>query len=477
MLLLSQGALRAAESQGEPTVQEVEEALRRAGKFYAEHVARNGGYVYYTGLNLTDRWGEGRADEATIFVQPPGTPSIGDAFLLAYAATGDRTHLEAAIRAAEALVAGQLKSGGWTQTIHFGPAKRLGNYRTRKGGDWNASSLDDDQSQAALRFLMRCDRVLAFQNEAIHEAAIFGLESLFKAQFPSGGFPQVWRGPAPAWPVREARFPTHDWRTEGRVKEYWNQYTLNDNLAGSVAATLVLAHEVYGETRYQAALIRLGEFLLRARMPEPQPGWCQQYNERMEPIWARKFEPPAVAGWESQDALETLILIAGEAREARFLEPVPRSLAYLQASLLPDGRIARFYELRTNRPLYMTRDYQLTYDDGDLPSHYGWIQDDRLENIRAEYERVQKDIQKPKTLEKTRKKDELDRTETVKTATPELVRQILDALDAQGRWVSIYAGEQLVGQPKFQEGYQYLSSAVFCENIRVLCGYLAAHHE
>jgi hypothetical protein len=47
-------------------------------------------------------------------------------------------------------------------------------------------------------------------------------------------------------------------------------------------------------------------------------------------------------------------------------------LDWLEASRLPAGDWARFYEMGSNRPLYMTRDYQLTYDDADLPQHYGF---------------------------------------------------------------------------------------------------------
>jgi hypothetical protein len=54
------------------------------------------------------------------------------------------------------------------------------------------------------------------------------------------------------------------------------------------------------------------------------------------------------------------------------LEPVPRAIAYLKRSRLPDGRLARFYELRTNRPLYFTKDYKLTFSDADVPTHYAF---------------------------------------------------------------------------------------------------------
>src|SRR5262245_56144309 len=164
-------------------------SLKKAATYYREKVARHGGYVYYTSLDLKDRWGEGRAGPDTIFVQPPGTPTVGMAYLRAYHATGDRFYLDAAKQTATALVHGQLQSGGWTQVIHFGTAKRLGKYRNGKGGKWNVSSLDDDQPQAALRMLILTDQALGGKDADIHEAAEYGLKALLRAQFPNGAFP------------------------------------------------------------------------------------------------------------------------------------------------------------------------------------------------------------------------------------------------------------------------------------------------
>ena len=98
-------------------------------------------------------------------------------------------------------------------------------------------------------------------------------------------------------------------------------------------------------------------------MPDPQPGWAQQYNYDMVPIWARKFEPPAITAWEAQDVMETLIKISHHTGDKKYLEPIPRALAYYKKCLLPDGRVARYYELKTNKPLYMDQNYKLTYDE------------------------------------------------------------------------------------------------------------------
>ena len=99
-------------------------------------------------------------------------------------------------------------------------------------------------------------------------------------------------------------------------------------------------------------------FFVLAQLPEPQPAWAQQYDHEMHPAWARKFEPPAVSGGESQGVIRTLMTLyrrtAAVTDDAdRFLEPIPRAIAYLRRSLLNDGRLARFYELETNRPLLL----------------------------------------------------------------------------------------------------------------------------
>jgi hypothetical protein len=261
-------------------------------------------------------------------------------------------------------------------------------------------------------------------------------------------------------PVLRARFPDYDWRTEGRVKSYWDYYTLNDNLPGAVADTLILAHEVYYEEKYMVALTKLGDFLVLAQMPDPQPGWCQQYNFAMVPIWARKFEPPAITGWESQDAMETLIKVARYSREKKYLEPIPRALEYFTNScLLPDGRVARYYEFKTNRPLFMDADYKLTYSDSAAPSHYGWKQTARFRQIAQAYQAA-KAGQNPNAA-------------SVNRVQVEDILRIIKDLDADGRWVSTYAGEHLVGQPKFEPGFRYISSAVFVRNVETLSEYIA----
>jgi hypothetical protein len=439
--------------------EQVVAAMLKAATFYRTKVASHGGYVYYYSEDLKRRWGEGEAGADQIWVQPPGTPAVGMAYLEAFATTKNPFYLEAAREAALALVQGQLESGGWTNSIDFAPpAKNAPRYRKLKGGIRNYSTLDDGITQNALRLLMRVDQALNFQNAEIHEASEYARNALLKAQFASGGFPQGWAGPVAEHPARKAQYPDYEWRTENRIKNYWDLPTLNDNLVGHLIQTLEEASTIYGDERCRKALAKLGDFLILAQMPDPQPAWAQQYDHEMRPVWARKFEPPAIAGRESIGAIKTLLQIHRITGDKKYLEPIPRALNYLRKSLLPDDQLARYYELKSNRPLYMTKDYALTYDDHNVPTHYGWKTSAKLDGVERRYQ--------GQLAGKSTNPDKL------RTVTDEQVQKILSALDAEGRWMSVYQTNGLVGQPKFTEGMRFISSEVFSENLEALCHYL-----
>ena len=441
-------------------------AMRRAAEYFSNDVATHGGYVYYYSLDLKERWGEGVASPDQIWVQPPGTPTVGMAFLRAYEATGEKFYLDAATAAAKALVYGQLESGGWTNCIDFDPrGNRVAQYRSGKGRGKSNSTLDDGISQAAIGLQMRVDQALGFKDQEIHEAAAFALDTLLKAQIPNGAFPQVWTGPV-SQEVKHAKanYPDYDWRTEGRIKNYWDMYTLNDNVAGNTSAVLRDAYAIHKDEKYKAALARLGDFLILAQMPDPQPAWAQQYDYEMRPIWARKFEPAAISGGESQDVMRALMDVYEVTGDARYLAPIPAAIRYLRGSMLEDGRLARYYELKTNKPLFMSRrgdTYTLTYDDANLPDHYGWKVKSRLDQLENRFNALKRG----------------DRRSSPSVSADKLapqVRRLIAGLDDQGRWVSTYSGEGLTGQPKFARGRQYLSSELFARNIETLAAYLQA---
>ena len=446
-------------------VEQSRAAMHKATDYMKTHVAVHGGYVYDVTVDLKYRRGEGVATPTEVWVQPPGTPTVGIAFVRAYEATGDAIHRDAAVDCAKALLHGQLESGCWTDRVDFDPSgKNAGLYRHGRGkkNGRNYSTLDDDKTQAALRLLIEVDRTLKFEDKTIHEAVEYGLEALLKAQFANGGFPQGWEKPVERLPVVKASIPTYEWRTEGRFKNYWDFETLNDGLAGTVTETLQLAYEVYGDERYRQAMLRFGDFLILAQLPEPQPAWAQQYNHQLQPIWARKFEPPAIAGRESEDAIETLLYLTEITGEKRFLEPIPRAIAWLKRSQLPDGQIARFYELNSNRPLYFVKDtYELTYEDSNLPTHYSFKSRSRVDKLEERFKLLESGGQsKPgRRSLKSLKKD---------------AEEILVQQDAAGRWITDKNGKAVRDVDGKDPGSIFIESEVFSKHLIRLAEFVTA---
>ena len=454
---------------GEATLKdECAKAMHRATDFFRTKVSTEGGYLWRYSEDLSRREGEGKATNTMVWVQPPGTPSVGMVYLRAYEATGDLYYLDAARDVAYALVRGQLRSGGWDYRIEF-DTKRRQRYAYRiephREGGRNVSTLDDNNTQSAVRLLMRVDQALDFKDEKIHEAVEFALSTLLKVQYPNGAWPQRFSAaPDPSkFPVKKAGYPD-SWSWTFPNRDYKSFYTFNDSTIADTIATMLEAFDIYGEVKYQVAAEKAGDFILLAQMPEPQPAWAQQYNADMHPSWARKFEPPAVTGGESQGIMRTLLVLYRATGKKKYLEPLPRALAYLRRSRLPNGQLARFYELKTNKPLYFTReDYKLTYSDADMPTHYSFKTSFGIESIAREYKRL-------------RALDPVDLKRSKKISQPRLSRNlegrtksVIDRLDDQGRWVE---DGSLRNDEQEDTTYRVIDCRTFINNINTLSAYL-----
>ena len=178
--------------------------------------------------------------------------------------------------------------------------------------------------------------------------------------------------------------PTHP----GKGYDYHRFYTLNDGVMLNNIRTLLDAYQFYGKRAYLDGAKKGGDFLVLAQMPDPQPAWAQQYDFQMRPAWARQFEPPAISAGESAGAIRALLELFLFTGDERYWRPIPKAIAWLQRSRLPDGQWARFYELKTNRPLYFNRRYELVYTDADLPRHYAFKGEFGIPSLMREVERV-----------------------------------------------------------------------------------------
>ncbi len=374
-----------------PALDQVEAAMKKTASFTRTSLSFAGGYATKWSRDLKESRTADTQSPSLISIEGPGTPVIGRVFLEAWRATGDAVYLQGAREVAHALLWTQLATGGWNTNHDFAlPVARKQHYRrdleagdTERGGRRAHTTLDDDKSQYALHFLLEFSQIPeSGMQDSVKPALQFGLDALLAAQLPNGGWPQGFSGPADAsQAVKKTEMPT-DWPRAWPQIDYTPYATLNDGNLLSVCDLLLKAHEITGEERYLAAVKKLGDFLLLAQCPEPQPGWAQQYDAGMRPAWARKFEPPCVSSLESLSALETLHTIWLATGDDRYRAPYESALAWLDKVRLPDGQYARFYELHTDKPLYFVKDtYELTYDDSNLPTHYGFKIDDLQEKI------------------------------------------------------------------------------------------------
>ncbi len=459
----------------QPSRDDAVTAMHRAVTFFRNHASASGGYVFQLSADLSKREGEGEVGPTTAWIEPPGTPSVAMAYLQAYRLTGDSMLFGAAKESADALLRGQLQSGGWDNKIEFAAEQRK-KYAYRVDGKVggklrNVTTFDDDKSQSVIRFLMQLDKELEFKDDAIHEAVLYALDGVARSQYPCGAWPQRYSefSDASEQPVVRASIP-EDWPRTYPGHNYSGFYTLNDNTMSDLIVTMLDAWEIYDDPRYLRAAERAGDFFLRAQLPEPQPGWAQQYDAHMQPAWARKFEPPAITGGESQGVMRTLIVLyrrtAAHSKDAaRFLEAIPRGIAYYRRSLLDDGRLARFYELGTNRPLFFTTKYELTYSPDDMPTHYGFIVSSNLDRIEAELEAAREtaieDLWRPKRLTPPRRSSQLGESTAV----------VIDALDDRGAWVE--AGRLRYHGPD-DSTREVIRSDTFIKNLRVLADWVAA---
>jgi hypothetical protein len=70
----------------------------------------------------------------------------------------------------------------------------------------------------------------------------------------------------------------------------------------------------------------------------------------------RRFEPPALATWETRHAIDALDALASVTGDRRWCAPARAAAAWLHAAAPSPGCWARFYALDDGTPLYLSAD-------------------------------------------------------------------------------------------------------------------------
>jgi len=419
-------------------------AMKKATTYFTTHISTEGGYLWKYSEDLKERAGEGKANEWQIWVQPPGTPSVGLAYLQAYEATGDKQFLDAAVAAGKALAWGQLESGGWTYKIDFSEKgkKRYFYRRDRDSQDpkvrkrRNTTTFDDNNTQQALRLLMALDQTV--EDPEIREAIRYGLAGMLKAQFENGAWPQRY----PCKASEKARtFEVKRIHPDGREetlrppKRYGHLYTYNDNAMNDCISVMLEAGKRYGEQKYLDSARKGGDFIVASQLPPPQSGWAQQYTQDLKPAWARRFEPKSVCPAVTSRNVRTLMQLYLDTGDEKYLKPIPAAFKWLETCKVGDNLWPRFVELGTNKALYFTKDtYHLVYTDDNLPTHYSFKGGYGVRNVMRRYKQI-KDEGREKILAAREAKPTPDEEKAQAKKMEYEVKRLIGILDDQGRWM------------------------------------------
>ena len=267
-------------------------------------------------------------------------------------------------RIADNVCTWQTPHGSWPKNRDTASEPFDGDVRDLRGTFDNNATIDE------LRFLGRAFR--ATNAPRYREAFIKGLSHILEAQHPTGGWPQY-------YPLS---------------KGYHRHITFND---GVTARILELLRDVSDSSDYafletadrtqaKVAVTKGIDCILRTQIKQDgqRTVWCAQHDEKtLEPAWARAYEPPSLSGAESVGVVRFLmsveeptpaIVAAVEGAVAWFRSVALHGMRlekFTDAAGRDDRRIvadpeagliwARFYELGSNRPIFLDRDSVVRY--------------------------------------------------------------------------------------------------------------------
>ena len=381
-------------------------AMKRAAAFMTDEAAVEGGYVWTYLPDFSRRWGELEAAPTMIWVQPPGTGTMGHAFLDAFHATGDRQFLDAATSAADALVRGQHAAGGWNYVIDTAGPESLRRWYDTYGrnawrmeefhADYDNATFDDAGTSEASQLLLRL--VLGGERDylvPLQRAVRFVLDS----QYENGGWPQ--------------RFPfVEDGGVHGHA-DYTRYITFNDDVAGENLEFLLFVLQTMGDrlasgregrgltrTRILSSIRRGMDIFLSTQQPAPQAGWGLQHDPvTLRPSAARTYEPEAFATHTTANNVQQLLNFYQLTGDRKYIARVPEALEWLDSVALPpelrlNGRThPTFIEPGTNQPWYIHRrgsnvvngEYYADRDPNDTLVHYGSFRTLNVARLREQY--------------------------------------------------------------------------------------------
>ncbi len=281
---------------------------------------------------------------------------------------------EEARQVTENVLASQDEYGSWPKNINTAMQIPADTEEDLRG------TFDNSATTGEMRFLAHAFNVTG--DKRCKDSFIKGLDLIFKAQYPTGGWPQ--------------RYPPG--------KYYHRHITFND---GAMVRLMDFLREVYTSSDYEfigddrresarKAFDRGIECILKCQIKVngKLTVWCAQHDEiDYSPRPARSYELVSLSGGESADILKLLMSI--EPPTPEIVKSVSAAVQWYHGSSIdglkliraggkflvdknPDAKPvwARFYEIETNRPFFCDRDgirkYNYNEIDQERSTSYAW---------------------------------------------------------------------------------------------------------
>ena len=273
---------------------------------------------------------------------------------------------------ATAVLSFQTPTGGWSKAVDYsqGPRQPGVHWTSQSGAGWHyCGTIDNGATTQQIQFLAL--HYSATKSEPSRRGVLKGIEWLLAAQYPSGGWPQV-------YPLEPG---------------YHEAITLNDNAMTHVLELLIAigkGAEPFAfldpsiRERARGAVQRGLDCLERCQVviDRQRTVWCAQHDPLdYSPVAARAKEPPSLSGAESAEFVKFLMRVADDSPQARTM--IESAVKWLDAHRITNLRKtknaagktdyvldesstevywARFYDLQTLKPIFAGAQDGIIYD-------------------------------------------------------------------------------------------------------------------
>jgi PelA/Pel-15E family pectate lyase len=293
---------------------------------------------------------------------------------------------------ADHVISYQTPAGGWSKSLNFSQARAPGEdfgRETRFRG-----TFDNNSTVPQLRFLARVAHATGEAGTAYREAFARGLDYIFAAQFPHGGWPQI-------YPLSGG---------------YHDSLTYNDNVMPNLLELLRDTASGAGPFAFVTSELRAeaGRRLERGiacvlatqiRVSGTLTAWGHQHDAlTLQPCAARNYEPASLCSAES--AKLAVFLISVQPRTPAITAAVEAAAAWMDQTKIMDhtwgdsdgqGRRliptpgagplwSRLYEIGTDKPIFGDRDKTIHYAIDAISRErrdgYSWFSDESVQVLR-----------------------------------------------------------------------------------------------